>query len=80
MQLDGCCISLFFVQQVAREQNLEKSLSNETLENDCSQILEERQELMNTIYSLRKELRRAEVLQDKVRDALQIPTGGQWVR
>ncbi|PKU38158.1 snrna-activating protein complex subunit 4 [Limosa lapponica baueri] len=51
--------------QVAREQNLEKSLSNETLENDCSQILEERRELMNTIYSLRKELRRAEVLQDK---------------
>ncbi|XP_014798490.1 PREDICTED: caspase recruitment domain-containing protein 9 isoform X7 [Calidris pugnax] len=53
------------LQQVAREQNLEKSLSNETLENDCSQILEERRELMNTIYSLRKELRRAEVLQDK---------------
>ncbi|XP_075026828.1 caspase recruitment domain-containing protein 9 isoform X2 [Calonectris borealis] len=51
--------------QVAREQNLEKSLSNETLENDCSQILEERRELMNTIYSLRKELRQAEVLQDK---------------
>lgn len=63
----------FFVQQVAREQNLEKSLSSETLEKDCSQILEERRELMNTIYSLRKELRRAEVLQDKVRDALQIP-------
>ncbi|XP_042642683.1 caspase recruitment domain-containing protein 9 isoform X3 [Tyto alba] len=53
------------LQQVAREQNLEKSLSSETLENDCSQILEERQELMNTIYSLRKELRQAEVLQDK---------------
>ncbi|XP_074911148.1 caspase recruitment domain-containing protein 9 isoform X5 [Buteo buteo] len=53
------------LQQVAREQNLEKSLSSETLENDCSQILEERRELMNTIYSLRKELRRAEVLQDK---------------
>ncbi|XP_075573102.1 caspase recruitment domain-containing protein 9 isoform X4 [Pelecanus crispus] len=53
------------LQQVAREQNLEKSLSNETLENDCSQILEERRELMNTIYSLRKELRQAEVLQDK---------------
>lgn len=70
----------FFVQQVAREQNLEKSLSSETLENDCSQILEERRELMNTIYSLRKELRRAEVLQDKVRDALQIPAEGQWVR
>ncbi|KAM6117488.1 caspase recruitment domain-containing protein 9 [Phoenicopterus ruber ruber] len=51
--------------QVAREQNLEKSLSKETLENDCSQILEERRELMNTIYSLRKELRQAEVLQDK---------------
>ncbi|XP_054705238.1 caspase recruitment domain-containing protein 9 isoform X4 [Grus americana] len=53
------------LQQVAREQNLEKSLSKETLENDCSQILEERRELMNTIYSLRKELRQAEVLQDK---------------
>ncbi|NWV66169.1 CARD9 protein, partial [Malurus elegans] len=46
-------------------QNLEKSLSKETLENDCSQILEERRELVNTIYSLRKELRRAKVLQDK---------------
>lgn len=81
MELDGCCISLFFfVQQVAREQNLEKSLSSETLENDCSQILEERRELMNTIYSLRKELRRAEVLQDKVSDALQIPAEGQCVR
>ncbi|XP_009976061.1 PREDICTED: caspase recruitment domain-containing protein 9 [Tauraco erythrolophus] len=53
------------LQQVAREQNLEKSISNATLENDCSQILEERRELMNTIYSLRKELRQAEVLQDK---------------
>ncbi|NXJ81542.1 CARD9 protein, partial [Trogon melanurus] len=52
------------LQQVAREQNLEKTLSSETLESDCSQILE-RQELMNTIYNLRKELRRAEVLQDK---------------
>ncbi|XP_075375401.1 caspase recruitment domain-containing protein 9 isoform X2 [Mycteria americana] len=51
--------------QVAREQNLEKSLSNETLENDCSQMLEERRELTNTIYSLRKELRQAEELQDK---------------
>lgn len=70
-------LTFFFVQQVAREQNLEKSLSSETLENDCSQILEERRELMNTIYSLRKELRRAEVLQDKVRDALQIPAEGQ---
>lgn len=70
-------LTFFFVQQVAREQNLEKSLSSETLENDCSQILEERRELMNTIYSLRKELRRAEVLQDKVRDALQIPAAGQ---
>ncbi|KAM6237420.1 caspase recruitment domain-containing protein 9 [Spheniscus humboldti] len=53
------------LQQVAREQNLEKSLSNDALENDCSQILEERRELMNTIYSLRKELQRSEVLQDK---------------
>ncbi|OWK61316.1 Caspase recruitment domain-containing protein 9 [Lonchura striata] len=51
---------------VAREQNLEKSLSKETLENDCSQTVEERRELVNTIYSLRKELRRAKVLQDKV--------------
>uniref|UniRef100_A0A8C0EVC4 Caspase recruitment domain family member 9 n=1 Tax=Bubo bubo TaxID=30461 RepID=A0A8C0EVC4_BUBBB len=46
-------------------QSLEKSLSNETLENDCSQILEERQELMNTIYSLRKELRQAEYAEEK---------------
>ncbi|XP_064891694.1 caspase recruitment domain-containing protein 9 isoform X3 [Columba livia] len=53
------------LQQVAREQNLEKSLSSETLEKDCSQLLEERRELMNTIYSLRKELRRAEALQDR---------------
>lgn len=73
-------VCFFFVQQVAREQNLEKSLSNEALENDCSQILEERRELMNTIYSLRKELQRSEVLQDKVCDALQIPAEGQWVR
>ncbi|NXM09931.1 CARD9 protein, partial [Ploceus nigricollis] len=50
---------------VVEEQNLEKSLSKETLENDCSQTVEERRELMNTIYSLRKELRRAKVLQDK---------------
>ncbi|NWI61291.1 CARD9 protein, partial [Calyptomena viridis] len=53
------------LQQVAREHNLEKSLSQETLEKDCRQILEERRELVNTIYSLRKELRRAKVLQDK---------------
>ncbi|NXR16543.1 CARD9 protein, partial [Cinclus mexicanus] len=46
-------------------QNLEKSLSKETLENDCSQTVEECRELKNTIYSLRKELRRAKVLQDK---------------
>ncbi|NXK62404.1 CARD9 protein, partial [Sylvietta virens] len=46
-------------------QNLEKSFSRETLENDCSQTVEERRELVNTIYSLRKELRRAKVLQDK---------------
>ncbi|NXB59714.1 CARD9 protein, partial [Struthidea cinerea] len=50
---------------VVGEQNLEKSLSKEMLENDCSQILEERRELVNTIYSLRKELHRARVLQDK---------------
>ncbi|NXE46317.1 CARD9 protein, partial [Casuarius casuarius] len=53
------------LQQVAREQNLENHLSKEALENDCSQILGKCQELMNTIYSLRKELRQAEVLQDK---------------
>ncbi|KAJ7396203.1 snRNA-activating protein complex subunit 4 isoform X1 [Pitangus sulphuratus] len=53
------------LQQVAREQNLEKSLSKEALEGDCRQILEERRELVNTIYSLRKELRRARALQDK---------------
>ncbi|NXW75582.1 CARD9 protein, partial [Hirundo rustica] len=47
------------------QQNCEKSLFKETLENDCSQTVEERRELVNTIYSLRKELRRAKVLQDK---------------
>ncbi|NXY36933.1 CARD9 protein, partial [Pomatorhinus ruficollis] len=46
-------------------QNLEKSFSKETLENDCSQTVEERRGLVNTIYNLRKELRRAKVLQDK---------------
>ncbi|NXU96807.1 CARD9 protein, partial [Cettia cetti] len=46
-------------------QNLEKCFSKETLESDCSQTVEERRELVNTIYSLRKELRRAKVLQDK---------------
>ncbi|KFZ55018.1 Caspase recruitment domain-containing protein 9 [Antrostomus carolinensis] len=61
---------------LAKNQELENTLQvggggwiwtpeNETVENDCSQILEERRELMNTIYSLRKELRQAEVLQDK---------------
>ncbi|NWT95188.1 CARD9 protein, partial [Urocynchramus pylzowi] len=50
---------------VVEEQNLEKSLSKETLENDCSQTVEERRELVNTVYILRKELRRAKVLQDK---------------
>ncbi|NWU39104.1 CARD9 protein, partial [Hylia prasina] len=50
---------------VVEEQNLEKSFSKETLENDCSQTVEERRQLVNTIYSLRKELHRAKVLQDK---------------
>lgn len=70
------CLTSSFVLQVAREQNLEKSLSKETLENDCSQILEERRELVNTIYSLHKELRRAKVLQDKVGAAVQVPAEG----
>ncbi|XP_032303960.1 caspase recruitment domain-containing protein 9 isoform X4 [Coturnix japonica] len=52
------------LQQVAREQNLEKNLSRETVQNDCSQILE-RRDLLNTLYHLRKELRQAEVLRDK---------------
>ncbi|KAM6243714.1 caspase recruitment domain-containing protein 9 isoform 1-T1 [Porphyrio hochstetteri] len=60
------------LQQVAREQNLEKSLSKETLENDCSHMLEERRELMNTVYSLRKDLRQAEVLQDKALPASRV--------
>uniref|UniRef100_A0A8B9P8U1 Caspase recruitment domain family member 9 n=1 Tax=Apteryx owenii TaxID=8824 RepID=A0A8B9P8U1_APTOW len=47
------------------ENTLQNNLSKDTLENDCSQVLEKCQELMNTIYSLRKELRQAEVLQDK---------------
>ncbi|NXM54755.1 CARD9 protein, partial [Illadopsis cleaveri] len=50
---------------MVEEQNLEKSFSKETLENDCSQTVEERRELVNTIYNLRKELRRAKVLQEK---------------
>ncbi|XP_021269498.1 caspase recruitment domain-containing protein 9 isoform X3 [Numida meleagris] len=50
--------------QAAREQNLEKSLSHETVQNDCSQVLE-RRDLLNTVYHLRKELRQAEVLRDK---------------
>ncbi|XP_040505357.1 caspase recruitment domain-containing protein 9 isoform X7 [Gallus gallus] len=53
--------------QVAREQNLETSLSHETVQNDCSQVLE-RQDLLNTLYHLRKELRQAEVLRDKTSD------------
>lgn len=55
---------------------MEKSLSKETLENDCSQTVEERRELVNTIYSLRKELHRAKVLQDKVGAAVRVPAGG----
>ncbi|XP_065593391.1 caspase recruitment domain-containing protein 9 isoform X2 [Cyrtonyx montezumae] len=50
--------------QVAREQNLEKSFSCETVQNECSQV-QERRDLLNTVYHLRKELRQAEVLQDK---------------
>uniref|UniRef100_A0A8B9TEX9 Caspase recruitment domain family member 9 n=1 Tax=Anas platyrhynchos TaxID=8839 RepID=A0A8B9TEX9_ANAPL len=46
------------------ENTLQKSLSNETLENDCSQILE-RRKLMNTVYNLRRELRRAEYAEEK---------------
>lgn len=52
---------------------MEKSFSKETLENDCSQTVAERRELVNTIYSLRKELRRAKVLQEKVGAAVQVP-------
>ncbi|OXB76346.1 UNVERIFIED_CONTAM: hypothetical protein H355_006757 [Colinus virginianus] len=52
------------LQQVAREQNLEKSFSCETVQNDCSQV-QERRDLLNTVYHLRKELRQAELLQDK---------------
>lgn len=43
------------------------------MENDCSQTVEERRELVNTIYTLRKELRRAKVLQDKVGAAGRVP-------
>ncbi|POI33742.1 hypothetical protein CIB84_002507 [Bambusicola thoracicus] len=59
------------LQQVAREQNLEKSLSHETVQNDCSQMLE-RQDLLNTLYHLRKELRQAEVLRDKYAEEKEI--------
>uniref|UniRef100_A0A8V1AHS1 Caspase recruitment domain family member 9 n=1 Tax=Gallus gallus TaxID=9031 RepID=A0A8V1AHS1_CHICK len=57
--------------QVAREQNLETSLSHETVQNDCSQVLE-RQDLLNTLYHLRKELRQAEVLRDKYAEEKEI--------
>lgn len=52
---------------------MEKNLSKKTAENDCSQTVEERRELLNTIYSLRKELCRAKVLQDKVGAAVPVP-------
>lgn len=78
MELDWwLCLTSSFTLQVAREQNLEKSLSKEALENDCSQIVEERRALVNTIYSLRKELRRAKVLQDKVGSS---SCWGSWMR
>lgn len=51
---------------------MEKNLSKKTAENDCSQTVEERRELLNTIYSLRKELCRAKVLQDKVGAAVPV--------
>ncbi|XP_075761698.1 caspase recruitment domain-containing protein 9 isoform X3 [Pelodiscus sinensis] len=52
--------------QVAKEGNLDKnSLYVQTLEADRRRVLAEHQELVNTIYSLRKELQRAEDLRDK---------------
>nr|XP_006120864.1 caspase recruitment domain-containing protein 9 [Pelodiscus sinensis]XP_014427860.1 caspase recruitment domain-containing protein 9 [Pelodiscus sinensis]XP_025039295.1 caspase recruitment domain-containing protein 9 [Pelodiscus sinensis] len=52
--------------QVAKEGNLDKnSLYIQTLEADRRRVLAEHQELVNTIYSLRKELQRAEDLRDK---------------
>uniref|UniRef100_A0A8C3LS14 Caspase recruitment domain family member 9 n=1 Tax=Chrysolophus pictus TaxID=9089 RepID=A0A8C3LS14_CHRPC len=44
--------------------NLEKSHSCETVQKDCSQVLE-RRDLLNTIYHLRKELRQAEYAEEK---------------
>lgn len=70
-------LTFFFVQQVAREQNLEKSLSCETVQKDTTSQIPERRDLLNTIYHLRKELRQAEVLRDKVCGAVRIPAGGQ---
>ncbi|CAM4572766.1 unnamed protein product [Lepidochelys olivacea] len=52
--------------QVAKEGNLEKnSLYVQALEADRRRALGEHQELVNTIYSLRKALRQAEDLRDK---------------
>lgn len=52
--------------QVAKEGNSEKnSLYVQTLEADRRRALAEHQELVNTIYSLRKALKQAEDLQDK---------------
>ncbi|XP_053863055.1 caspase recruitment domain-containing protein 9 isoform X3 [Malaclemys terrapin pileata] len=52
--------------QVAKEGNLEKnSLYIQALEADRRRALGEHQELVNTIYSLRKALQQAEDLQDK---------------
>uniref|UniRef100_A0A8D0HN26 Caspase recruitment domain family member 9 n=1 Tax=Sphenodon punctatus TaxID=8508 RepID=A0A8D0HN26_SPHPU len=52
--------------QVAKEGSCEKgSISIQALEADRRRVLGERQELVNTIYNLRKALRQAEDLQDK---------------
>ncbi|XP_042734758.1 caspase recruitment domain-containing protein 9 isoform X4 [Lagopus leucura] len=60
------------LQQVAREQNLEKSLSCETVQKDTASQIPERRDLLNTIYHLRKELRQAEVLRDKCAEEKEI--------
>uniref|UniRef100_A0A8C9G618 Caspase recruitment domain family member 9 n=1 Tax=Pavo cristatus TaxID=9049 RepID=A0A8C9G618_PAVCR len=53
------------------ENTLQKSLPRETVQKDCSQILE-RQDLLSTLYRLRKELRQAEVLRDKYAEEKEI--------
>ncbi|XP_029469007.1 caspase recruitment domain-containing protein 9 isoform X4 [Rhinatrema bivittatum] len=59
--------------KLAREGKAEKNrLYIQTLEKDRRQALEEYQDLVNTLYNLRKDLRKAEDLQDKYKDEKEV--------